>query len=634
MITDPVVDLAPATVSDPDATGFRAAVSAAVGYVLGVNEAVIVVAVVADLAVTFANTGERYLFTTSIPWSQDATTVALNVLAFMGGAAALRSENTLSFNLLVDRLGGWQREGLQAVGYWLVIGVAMVTLWSFPAFFENSLKQHLPAFGISDGWASIWMGVGYALVLFYVGERLLRLSWRPALAALVAVGLVVGGIFAWQYGHVSYSVGIDPFLVVVAIVVAAFLAGAPIAFVLGAGAMAYFGSTGSLPLVAIPTAYQLGIASFLLLAIPFFMIAGTLMTITGMAGRLVEVASRWIGHWPGGLLLAQTVAMYIFSGMSGSKIADVAAVGSVMREPLRDRGYPPEESVAVLAAAGAMGETVPPAIVMVVLGSITSLSVGALFLAGVLPAVVLGIAISMGVLYRARDGRLPRGDPFQLGPAVRHIGPAIPALLVPVIIIGGIVGGVGTPTEVSSFAVVYGLLAALVAYRALSWRRLWDVFRGASAMSGLILLTLTTATLFSQAFTFDGLPAAALSIMTGFGGSAGFLILSTIGLLVLGVVLEGLPALIIFAPILVPISEKLGIDSLQFGIVLVMAMGIGSFAPPIGVGLFFASAVGGAPLAKTFGPSTFYTAMLVLGLAFVVAIPAITLVVPHFFRVH
>lgn len=626
--------MGPALQADVGGRGLRTLAASVVRGLVVLNEVLLVVAVVADLGVTFANTVERYFFKTSIPWSQDATTVALSVLAFMGGAVALRSENTLSFSLLVDRLRGWRKEMLQAIAYWLMVAVALATLAAFPGFFENSLNQHLPAFGLSEGWVSIWMGLGYLLVLVYIGERLLHLSWRPVLGGLVLTGAALGSILAWQYGAISSVSGLDPFVVVVVIVVAAFLAGAPIAFVLGAGALAYFGCTGSLPLVAIPTAYQLGIGSFLLLAIPFFMIAGTLMTVTGMAGRLVELASRWMGHWPGGLLLAQTVAMYIFSGMSGSKIADVAAVGSVMRTPMRERGYPPEESVAVLAAAGAMGETVPPAIVMVVLGSITSLSVGALFLAGVLPAVVLGLAIACGILYRARGGRLPRGEAFQIGPALRDVLPAMPAFLVPVLIIGGIVAGIGTPTEVSSFAVVYGLVAALVAYKALTWLRLWDVFRSASVMSGLILLTLTTATLFSQAFTFDGLPATALSIMTSFGGATGFLILSTIGLLVLGIMLEGLPALIIFAPILVPISDKLGINPLQFGIVLVMAMGIGSFAPPIGVGLFFASAVGGVPVEKTFRASSFYTAMLIVGLAFVVAFPAITLSIPHRFGVH
>src|SRR5262249_40672026 len=196
------------------------------------------------------------------------------------------------------------------------------------------------------------------------------------------------------------------------ILVIAFLTGTPIAGILALAGMLFFVITEAAPLVAIPSALQYGVASFVLLAIPFFMVAGTLMEVTGMARRMVDMVQEWVGHWTGGLLIAEIIAMYIFSGVSGSKAADIATVGSVMKGPLRHYGYPPTESVAVLAASAAMGETIPPSLMLLVLGSITTLSVGSLFVAGLLPAAGLGAGLIIaGVVGRRPAGALT-GGPF------------------------------------------------------------------------------------------------------------------------------------------------------------------------------------------------------------------------------
>lgn len=323
--------------------------------------------------------------------------------------------------------------------------------------------------------------------------------------------------------------------------------------------------------------------------------------------------------------------MYIFSGISGSKAADMATVGSVMKGPMRERGYPATESVAVLAAAAAMGEVIPPSLALLILGSITTLSVGALFLAGILPAASLAIALMIAIMVKSRGGRMPKGPRFAFRRALCSIPPSIPALLLPVIVVGSIVGGVASPTESSSFASVYGFIVAALVYRSIGFGAAWIALREAALTAGMILLMVAMANLLSQAIVIDGLGRTLALAFGALHDPTLFLFLSMAAMIVIGFVLEGFPAILISAPILLPVAERMGIDPLQYGILLVMAVGIGVFLPPVGIGYYIACAIGDAPTNKTMRPSLMYNIWLVLGLIVVMLVPAITLAVPHAF---
>jgi tripartite ATP-independent transporter DctM subunit len=323
--------------------------------------------------------------------------------------------------------------------------------------------------------------------------------------------------------------------------------------------------------------------------------------------------------------------MYIVSGMSGSKGADMATVGGIMKAPLRDRGYPPPESVAVLAAAAAMGEVVPPSVALLILGSITTLSVGALFVAGIVPAALLAASLAAGIMLRSRAYNFPRGPAFDLRRALGSIPLALPALMVPLIVIGGIVGGVASPTEASSFAVVYGVVAAALVYGSIRLSRSWAGLRDATLLGGMVLFMVGAANLLSQAIVIDGLGRALAASFAVLHDPAAFLFLSMAALVVIGFVLEGFPAILIAAPILLPVAERMAIDPLQYGILLVMAIGIGVFMPPVGIGFYVACAIGEAPAAATMRPSLIYTAFLLLGLIIAIVFPAVTLGLPHLF---
>ncbi len=595
------------------------------------NEALVVLAIVIDLFVTFANSIARYGLNSGIHWAEDASMMTIAIIAFLGAPAYFRRAEGMSYSALLDITTGLRHDTLKASGLWIVLGVCGLSLYAFPSFFAGQMTQTMAVLNISRGAVSGWIGLGLVLMAVFAAEKLAALRHAGIGLGFLGVAAATALLLVFRHFYDAGSIDTDPLIPIGIAMTAAFLTGAPIAVILALGGAFYFIVTGDAPLVAIPAGYQSGIGSFVLLAVPFFMLAGALMEVSGLAGRMIDMVQHWVGHWAGGLLQAQVVAMYIFSGISGSKAADIATVGSVMKGPLRQRGYPPTESVAVLAAAAAMGEVIPPSLALLILGSITNLSVGSLFLAGMVPAACLALAMAVAIVIRSRDGRLPRGPRFDLGRAVRSIPPSFPALLMPVIVVGCIIGGVASPTESSSFATIYGLVVAGLVYRSMRWEALWTALRDAALTAGMVLFMVAASNVLSQAIVIDGLGRTLARSFGSLQNPMLFLFLSMAAMVVIGFVLEGFPAILISAPILLPVAEKMGVDPLQYGIILTMAVGIGVFMPPVGIGYYVACAIGDAPPNATMRPSLAYNVSLVLGLVVVILVPAITLAVPHFF---
>ena len=592
-------------------------------------ESLVVIAILVDLTVTFINTIGRYVFGGGLDWATDLSSVATSLIAFIGGAAYYRRGTGMAYTALVDRTHGLTREALKTTGIWISLVICAQVLYVAPAFLQSKAMQMLPVLNISQVYVSIWVVVGFALLVLFGIEKLLRFSWRGQLIGFGITALLVVLLLLMQALFDAASLPVDPLLGLLPLGVVGLVCGMPIALVLALGGMSFLFVTGSAPLVAAPATFEAGVSSFLLVAIPFFLLAGVLMDITGMARRLVDLIQEWVGHWRGGLLLASIVSIYVFSGMSGSKAADVATVGSVMKEPLRHRGYPPSESVAVLAAAAAMGEVIPPSVALLILGSVTTLSVGTLFMAGIAPAALLAVTLMIGVLIRARLYHFPQGPAFSIRRAIGCIPAALPALLVPLIVLGGIVGGIASATEASSFAVVYGIVVALLFYRSLKIQMAWAAFRDAAVTSGMVLLMMATSNLLSQSIVIDGLGLKLSDLLSEISNPRAFLFLSMAALIVLGFVLEGFPAILITAPILIPIAQQHGIDPLYYGVLLTMAVGIGVFMPPVGIGYYVACAVGEASPHETMLPSLIYNTFLIIGFVLCIIFPIIILGVPH-----
>jgi C4-dicarboxylate transporter DctM subunit len=599
-----------------------------------VVEALVVVTIIANIVITFSNALVRYLTNQDFSWASDIWAILISIITFIGAPAYFRRSTGMAYTALIDRSHGLRRQMLQACGLVIFFGVFLVALAAYPAFLAGQLTQTLQVIGLSSGFVAIWLGLGLLLFCLFAIEKLFALDRR---AIMIGIGVGAAMAFATIALRLAYEldiIDIDPFLLVVPALVIAFITGVPIAGVLALAGLLYFVITGEAPITTIPSAMQYGVTSFVLLAVPFFMIAGTLMEVTGMARRMIDMVQEWVGHWTGGLLVAEVVAMYVFSGLSGSKAADIATVGGVMKTPLRAYGYPPTESVAVLAASAAMGETIPPSLMLLVLGSITNLSVGSLFLAGLLPAATLALVLIAAVIVRSHLYGYFRGPPFRLGRALRSTPFAIPAFLVPVIVVGGIIGGIASPTESATFAVVYGFAAALLVYRTIGLRNGWVALRDAALTAGMVLFMVSASNLVSQAVVIDGLGRTLAKAFTSLQSPTGFLLVTVVVMIVVGFILEGIPAILIAAPILLPIAIRVGVDPLQFGIVLTMAVGIGVFLPPVGIGYYIACAIGEAPVNATMRPSLIYSAFLVLGLVIVVLFPQITTWVPHIFGMH
>ncbi len=598
-----------------------------VGLAIGI-EVLVVSVLFADVALTVANTLLRYLAHRDMPWAPEVSMILISIITFLGAPAFFRRNRSMAYTALLDRSQGRARRGLEAVGLWIVVAVCAISLVAYPKFLALQMRQVMPVLGIHRGYVAIWLGAGLALLGLFALERLAGTKRDGAVLGLVGACAIAALAMALRYGY-AQGLDIDPFWVIVPMLVIAFLVGTPVPVILALGGALYFVTTGDAPLSAIPAAFQYGIASFILLAIPFFMLAGTLMEISGMAARLVSMVQQWVGHWTGGLLIAEIVATYIFSGISGSKAADMATIGAVMKRPVHERGYPASEFAAVLCASAAMSETVPPSLAMLILGSVSSLSISALFVAGLVPALVLALALIVGVSMRSRRHGWSGAEPFSLKRALSAMPGAIPALGVPVIVIGGIVGGIASPTESGSLAVAYGLGAAALAARSIGAGRFYATLRDAACTSGMVLLMVAAANVLAQAVVVDGLGTAISTSLIQAGGRSEFLLLSMVALIVIGFLLEGFPAILIGAPLFLPAAEHAGVDPLQFGILLIMATGIGVMMPPFGIGFHIACTISDAPMNPAMRASAFYNLFLVIGLAIVVVLPGLTLWLPH-----
>jgi len=326
------------------------------------------------------------------------------------------------------------------------------------------------------------------------------------------------------------------------------------------------------------------------------------------------------------------IAEYIFSGISGSTIADVSAIGATMIPPLKRAGYRPGQAVSIVAAASAMGILVPPCILMIVLGSIANVSVAALFVAGFVPAVVLAVAIMAFIYWDARRAGIAPAQPMTFPAIGKAFLQAVIPLGLPAIIFGGILGGVMTPTEAASLAVLYAAVVGLFVYREIKWRDLPALMARSAVVTATVCFLLAVAAVIAWMLAVAQVPAAILSAMQAISaGPITFLVLTALLFILLGAVLEGLPAVVILVPTFLPVVKQMNIDLIHYSIVVTAATGIGLFLPPIGVGLFVSCGIAGVGVDKVTREMMPYVMMLTLGLLLVIAFPWLTLVLPRVF---
>ncbi|MBM3522659.1 MAG: TRAP transporter large permease [Alphaproteobacteria bacterium] len=371
-------------------------------------------------------------------------------------------------------------------------------------------------------------------------------------------------------------------------------AGAPMVFVLGvAGALTLALGT-STPLTVVAQRLYTGLDSFPIMAIPFFVLAGLLMETGGIARRIVELAAALVGWITGSLLMVATVTGTGLAAISGSGSADTAAISSILLPEMKKRNYDIDYASCAIAAAGALAPIIPPSIIMVVVAMISNLSVGAMFLGGVVPGLIAAAGLLLANwLYARRDpARYRDAQPFSAGHLGRAFVDALPALLMPVCVVGGIVGGVVTPTEAAAIAVLVGLIVGLFIYRELTLRDLPALLLKTAGISSTVMIIIGTASIFSWLIAIQNVPALITDwFQANVGSATMFLLAVNILLLVVGMFLESISAILILVPVLMPIAVKLGIDPVHFGVIVSINLSVGLITPPYGICLFVVSAV-------------------------------------------
>jgi len=408
----------------------------------------------------------------------------------------------------------------------------------------------------------------------------------------------------------------------VALVSACVILGIPIAFSFGVATVAYLGLMTHVPLSVVVSRMQEGMSHLILLSVPLFIFLGMLIELTGMARAMVDLLAAVLGRIKGGLSYVLLAAMYLVSGISGAKAADMAAIAPVLFPEMRRRGTPPGELVALLSTSAAMSETIPPALVLIIIGSVTDVSIAALFTGGLLPALVLAIALGIIARYRARHEDVSHIQPASYRQIGRVFVTALPALALPLLIRSAVVEGVATATEVSTIGIAYAVLCGIVIYRSFDWRRIYPMLIETASLTGAILIIIGAATAMAWALTQSGFSRDLAATMAEVpGGHLGFLMISIVVFVFLGAILEGIPALVLFGPLLFPVARMVGIHEVHYAMVVILAMGIGLFAPPLGIGYYMACAIGRADPDEGMRPIWPYLAALFVGLLVVAFFP-------------
>ncbi|MDP2792831.1 MAG: TRAP transporter large permease subunit [Sulfurisoma sp.] len=381
-------------------------------------------------------------------------------------------------------------------------------------------------------------------------------------------------------------------LVIFSLLTVLMLTGMPISISLGLTVLAFLFTMTQVPLEAVALKLFTGIEKFEIMAIPFFILAGNFLTHGGVAKRMIHFATAMVGHWHGGLGLAGVLACALFAAMSGSSPATVVAIGSILLPAMVKAGFPKRFGAGVITTSGALGILIPPSIVMVMYAVATNSSVGALFMAGVIPGLVLATILGGVTWYRARKFGYPRQPKASWKERLRTFRESVWGLFLIIVVMGGIYTGIFTPTEAAAMSAVYAFLVAVFVYKDMSLKDVPKVLLNSANMSAMLLYIITNAVLFSFIMTNESIPQALADWMMANGlGVVAFLLAVNVILLLAGNFMEPSSIVLIFAPILFPVAMKLGIDPIHFGIIMTVNMEVGMCHPPVGLNLYVASGI-------------------------------------------
>ena len=564
----------------------------------------------------------RYVFSIPIVWIDEVVSLSFLWLAMLGTAIAMhRNEHlrlTLFLEMMPERIRGFVHAlALVAIAAFLISLIHPAIIYAEDEWFVKT-----PALNLPNTYRVSALAFG---ILAMLGVLAVYASHTVSKANLLGASVVVAAFAAacWFGSNFLTSLGLYNIMIFLVVLVALCLvAGVPIAFCFGLGALSYLGFTTTVPLMVIIGRMDEGMSSLILVSVPIFVLLGCVLDATGMGKAIVDFLASLLGHIKAGMSYVLLGSLFIVSGISGSKVSDMATIAPALFPEMKRRGHKPKEMIALLATGAAMADTVPPSIVLIVLGSVAGVSIAGLFQSGVVIAAVLLVALALLARWKARHEMMDnvrRASWSVIGRALLIAGPA---LVLPFLIRSAVGGGVATATEVSTIAVLYAMIIGQVLYGGIGWRKVYAMLVETAALSGAILLILGTASAMAWAITQSGVVQSLSTFLTTLpGGIFGFMVITILVFLILGCLLEGLPAILILAPIMFPIAKKLGIHDIHYSMVVVTAMNIGLMMPPIGVGFYVACRIGNTSPDEVMGAIWPYIAALIVGLIAIAAVP-------------
>ncbi len=582
--------------------------------------------VLAEIVLLLASVIARYVFHTPLVWGDELASMMFLWLSMLGAVIALRRGEHMRMTALLSKMSPERRAFVDVVT--VAASLAFLSL-AFPHALEYAQEEVIvttAALEISNAWrASAWP-VGMGLMALTALLRLLRVaSWRHAGVAVLAVAAIIGAFMLCQPLFMTLG-KLNLVIFFVGVVAVNVFLGVPIAFAFALATFGYLALTTHTPLIVMVGRMDEGMSHLILLAVPMFIFLGMLIEMTGMARAMIGFLASLLGHVRGGLSYVLIGAMYLVSGISGSKIADMAAVAPALFPEMQKRGSKRGDLAALLSATGAQTETIPPSIVLITIGSVTGVSIAALFTGGLLPAAALAVVLGFIVWRRSRHhdlSNVPRATRREIG---KTFVIALPAVVLPFLIRAAVVEGVATATEVSTIGIAYSVIAGLLLYRQFDWGRLPRMLVDTAALSGAIIFIVGAATAMAWGLTQSGFSRDLAALMTQIpGGTIGFLLVSIVAFAILGSVLEGIPAIVLFGPLLFPIAHAVGVHEVHYAMVVILSMSLGLFAPPFGVGFYGACAIGKVDPDEAIPYMWGYLAALAVGTVIIALVPWISI---------
>ena len=567
----------------------------------------------------------RYVFSAPVVWIDEVVSLSFLWLTMIGTAIAMHRNEHLRLTLFVEMLPAGLKANVHAFALAAIAAFLVALIQPSLEYVQQEWLVTSSALNIPNSFRVAALAFGIIAMLVMLAAFAMRTVSRSKLIGAVLFVAIVAAV-CWSLSPQLAALGtLNVLIFLVGFVAVCLAAGVPIAFCFGIGAVAYLSFSTHLPLQVVIGRMDEGMSSIILVSVPIFVLLGCVLDGTGMGKAIVDVLSALFGHVKAGMSYVLLGSLFIVSGISGSKVSDMATVAPALFPEMKRRGHKPREMVALLATGAAMADTVPPSIVLIVLGSVAGVSIAGLFQSGLVVAMVLLLALLVLARWKSRREDLSgvsRGTASKVG---RLLVVAAPALVLPFVIRSAVGEGIATATEVSTIAVLYALLIGQVLYGGIGARKLYAMLVETAALSGAIFLILGTASAMAWSITQSGVVQQLSVFLTTLpGGPVAFMAVTIVVFLILGCLLEGLPAVLLLAPIMFPIAKKLGIHDVHYSMVIVTAMNIGLMMPPIGVGFYVACKVGDVSPDEVMGAIWPYLAALLVGVVVIAAVPAIS----------